>query len=219
MAEQYDAQTLVDMAGPGMDVRLAGSILELLRNEKQRGFRIDVEADSTVAIDKQEEKQDAVEYANAIAGFLQTTVPLVQTGAIPPEALVELLKPVIRPFKLGKNLEDILDKISQQPPMGQEGNQEAANNEAQMQEQQAQDAQNAELANQQNQIKAQELQLDQLGKTQEMSLKRQVESLKDEREKMKIEIDQFRAENDASVDAERLRMDRERLDREAYQDA
>ena len=201
-----------------MDVRLAGSILELLRNEKQRGFRIDVEAESTVAIDKQEEKQDAVEYANAIAGFLQTTVPLVQTGAIPPEALVELLKPVIRPFKLGKNLEDILDRISQQPPMGQEGNQEAAN-QAQMQQQQEQDAQNAELANQQNQLKAQELQMQQLGKTQEFELRKQQEALKDEREKAKLQIDQFRAENDASVDAARLRMDRERLDREAYQDA
>jgi hypothetical protein len=44
-------------------------VIELLRDERTRGFRIEIETDSTVEPDEQAEKQRRVEFLEAVGNF------------------------------------------------------------------------------------------------------------------------------------------------------
>ncbi len=52
-------------------------VYQLLRDEKLRSFRIDIETDSTINADEQEEKQARIEFVTAMTGFLQAWGPMV----------------------------------------------------------------------------------------------------------------------------------------------
>jgi len=83
------------------------AVLELLRDDLQRGFRIDIETDSTIALDEDQQKKDATELLNVAAPFFQ------QVAAAPPPMLplmAETFMQVIRRFKLGRNIEQTFEE-------------------------------------------------------------------------------------------------------------
>lgn len=77
----------------------------LLRDEKMRGFRVEIETDSTIALDAQEEQESRVEFLGAAGGFLQQALPVIE--AFPPMAplLGDMLLFGVRAFKAGRPLE------------------------------------------------------------------------------------------------------------------
>ena len=87
----------------------------LIKNDKMRTFAIDVETDSTIRVDQQQEKQDRVEYITAISNFTSAFFPLVQAQIITPEAFQQFLMFVSKPFKVGRNVEEALSTKDQQP--------------------------------------------------------------------------------------------------------
>ena len=87
----------------------------LIKNDKMRTFAIDVETNSTVSIDQQQEKQDRIEYITAISNFSSAFFPLVQSQIITPEAFQQFLMFVSKPFKVGRSVEEALSKKDQQP--------------------------------------------------------------------------------------------------------
>jgi hypothetical protein len=87
--------------------------LQLLKNDKLRGFRIDIETDSTVPVDKATEQQNRVEFMSAIGSFLQGVIPAVESGAIPVKMAREALLFVVRGFKVGTELEETLELLGQ----------------------------------------------------------------------------------------------------------
>lgn len=90
-------------------------IEKLLKSDKMRTFSIDVETDSTIRIDQQQEKQDRIEYITAISNFSQAFFPLVQNQIITPDAFQQFLMFVSKPFKVGRTVEDALKPDDQQP--------------------------------------------------------------------------------------------------------
>ena len=75
----------------------------ILNNERTRGFRIDVETDSTVELDAGAQMEQRNEFMTALGGFLGNVLP-----AAPPEmmpALAETMMFVIRGFPAGRTLE------------------------------------------------------------------------------------------------------------------
>lgn len=93
--------------------RIAASI-QLLRNDKLRGFRVDIEVDSTVYGDAQQEKADRVEFISAVTKFLETAL---QIGAQMPEMvplLGKLLQFGVRGFRVGRDLESAIEEFCDQ---------------------------------------------------------------------------------------------------------
>ena len=130
-------------------------ITTILKSDKLRGFRVDIETDSTVQPDAATEQKNRVELLTAISGFVQGIAPAVQSGAIPMDLAKEMLTFGVRAFKVSPQLEDALDQIGgdgQENGQAQQAQQQMKMQQQQMQ-QQFQEAQ-AQIAQQQKQAEA-----------------------------------------------------------------
>jgi hypothetical protein len=129
-------------------------ITKILRDDKLRGFRVDIETDSTVMPDAATEQKNRIELLTAISGFVTGIAPAVQSGAIPMDLAREMLTFGVRAFKVSPQLEDALDQIGGEKEAGQS---QQAQQQMQMQQQamqqQVQEAQQA-IAEQQKQAEA-----------------------------------------------------------------
>ena len=85
---QVDEQTQAKLQMP-----VWGQILELLRNDLQRAYRIDIESNSTIEPEAAEDQEQIAALMNALAQYLNGVSPLVQSlaGSIY-DALVRLLR-------------------------------------------------------------------------------------------------------------------------------
>jgi hypothetical protein len=106
ISEHYDAETLEEMTGQPV----TPDVLQILRDDRTRSLRIDIETDSTVRPDVEQLQAQAVQFVEANANFIGQ---FAQFGAIVPEFvpyLGEVLKAAIRPFKFGRQAEDVLEE-------------------------------------------------------------------------------------------------------------
>lgn len=87
--------------------------LQVLRDDKQRSYRIDIETDSTVAGDQAADQKAITELLTGISTFIQNAGPAVEAGYIPLEAAKSLIMTAVRRFKLGREVEDALDMIGE----------------------------------------------------------------------------------------------------------
>lgn len=88
--------------------------LQLLRDEKLRGFRVDIEVDSTIYPDQAQDKQDRVEFVAAVSKFLGESA---QLGAAVPEAiplLAKLLQFGARAYRIGRDLETSIEQFAEE---------------------------------------------------------------------------------------------------------
>lgn len=92
--------------------------IQVLRSDKLRGFKVDVETDSTIPADKQSEQQGRVEFLGAVAQFVEKIGPAVVQGMIPPNVAKELLMFGVRGFKVGSELEEVLEQLSKDEQQG-----------------------------------------------------------------------------------------------------
>ena len=87
------------------------AIQQLLNEPLAMMYRIDVESDSTVKADLSRQKAESAEFLTGAASYFQAVGPLVQEGAMPMDAAVEIFAANARLFNLGKSVEDTLDKM------------------------------------------------------------------------------------------------------------
>lgn len=106
MAEVFQPETLQQMTGIGV----TPEVMALLRNDMVRCFRIDIETDSTIEPNEQEEKQGATEFVGMVGQFLQQAMPAVQAAPQMMPMLGEMLMFVVRKFRAGRSLEDVIEK-------------------------------------------------------------------------------------------------------------
>lgn len=85
----------------------------LIKSDKLRGFKIDIETDSTVPVDRDTEQKNRVEFIGAVGQYLQGVIPAVQEGAIPMKVAREGLLFVVRGFKVGTELEEVLEELGE----------------------------------------------------------------------------------------------------------
>lgn len=106
-----------------MALQVFAQALELLKNDKMRTFRIDIETDSTVEADAVMEKEAVVEFMGAMAQFMGAALPIGQ--AAPPliKPFAEAMQYAMRRFKMGRSVEtafeaafEELEQQSKQPP-------------------------------------------------------------------------------------------------------
>lgn len=86
------------------------AVVQLLRDDRMRGFRIEIETDSLVDSDQKQERADAVALISEIGGFFKEFGPIVQ--AMPPLAPLAsgLLQYAMRRHKVGAEIEELIEK-------------------------------------------------------------------------------------------------------------
>lgn len=92
------------------DEALMPQVEKLIRDDRMRSFRIDIETDSTIQPDEDAEKQRRVEFIEACATFLQQSGPVVMQ--FPPllPVIGEMLLFLVRGFRVGRSMEDTIDR-------------------------------------------------------------------------------------------------------------
>jgi hypothetical protein len=102
---QVPPEIMEAMQQPSLD-----DVVAFLRSQKARDFRIDVETDSTIAVDQAREREDVTLLLTSVTQFLQGMAPLIGQGA-PPEFAISLLMVAVRRFRLGREVEDSLNAL------------------------------------------------------------------------------------------------------------
>ncbi|MBI3716101.1 MAG: hypothetical protein HY255_08925 [Betaproteobacteria bacterium] len=127
-------------------------VMELLRDDAQRSFKVDVETDSMIGGAQQQDMQELQQLLQGITGFIAGIGPAVQQGALPIEAVKEIVMSITRRARMGSAVEDALDKM-QAPPAPVPAADPHAAQAAQAQAQAAADTQKAQLQSQLEQAK------------------------------------------------------------------
>jgi len=88
--------------------------ISLLRNERLRGFRVDIEVDSTIYGDAAQEKGDRTEFISEVTKYLQSALQMsAQVPEITP-LLGKLLQFGVRGFRVGRDLEASIEEFCDQ---------------------------------------------------------------------------------------------------------
>jgi hypothetical protein len=149
-------------------------VLELLKNDMQRAYRIDIETNSTIDVEATEDQKQIGDFMNAMGQLMAGLTPMVESGAMPFEASQSLLLAVVRRFRFGTEVEDHFKNMK----APQKGNPEAAaaQAEAAKQQQESQVAM-AEMQAKQQQAQA-EMQAEGQMRMLEMKAEMQLENMR-----------------------------------------
>ena len=104
--------------------------LQMFRSPEMRSYRIDIETDSTIRADMTRNQEQMNTFLAGTAQFVQSMGEFVQTEPAAKPVIIEIYTAFARKFKLGKQAEDALDKLSQQVLQAAENPQPQPNPEA-----------------------------------------------------------------------------------------
>ena len=139
-----------------------GECMQVLRDDKQRSYRVDIETDSTISGDQAMDQKSMTELLTGISTFISNAGPAVEAGYLPLEAAKSLLMSAVRRFRMGREVEDALDMIGdEEGGAAGDGQQQAQQAQQQQMEQQAAaqaDQMKMQMEQQNSAIKAQETQ-------------------------------------------------------------
>lgn len=125
MAEHFPPEHLIEMSGvmqldefkpsgdPQKDAKAAETLrsaVALLKSDRLRTFKIDIETDATVAPDQQREKEARVEFLTAVAPFIEKAA---QVGQMAPQLVPLLMKMLdfgVKGFRAGRSLESAIEE-------------------------------------------------------------------------------------------------------------
>lgn len=170
-----------------------GQVLEMLRDDMSRAYRIDIETNSTIEPEAAEDQEQIVEMLTAMGQYLNGVAPLVQSKVLPMEMAQGMLLTIVRRFRFGDQVEQYIEGM-QQPEDPEAGKQQAE-----------QQKQQAEM-----QMKQQEHGL----KMQEMQAKIQFEREKLELEKQKMALELEKAKMQMQLDGQKMQMDQAMMQQE-----
>jgi hypothetical protein len=228
-AQQQQAQ----MMGMPPPPSITEQALMLLKSERLREFRIDVEDQSTIAADDMEEKQSRVEFLAAIGNFLKeaTMIPPALAPAMTP-LLGKLLMFGVRGMRAGAEmetaLEDAVTKLTTQAQQQAQQPQKPSPEEIKAQTDQQRMQMEAQMAQQQMQADAAKAQQDAQMKQQEMAVAAQQQQAqnaqdftqhqiaidKQQLDRQRFEHEQAQAERDHQIELMRIALDQQKLDLE-----
>jgi hypothetical protein len=165
---------------PGIDPGMLNmptweDIIGVMRSEKKRQFKIDVETDSTVAGTLSSDMAGLSQVLTAISQAMQELAPMVQSQVLPVDAAKEIILTVIRRARMGMAVEDAFDKLKAPPPPPDPNAIEMAKVHAKVQG-------DIQIAQMSDESEARQFQV-------EEQAKRQTEAIKEQLEQQRIEHD------------------------------
>lgn len=214
---------------PRTSDQLFEAVVQLLRDQKLRGFEISVSTDDLVIQDQQEDKAQRTEFVTAATNFLKEAVPAAERYPDLRPVLGEMMLFGIRGFRAGRPLEAAFENATeamneaakdQKPDPAQQALQmEAQLKQAEMQ------ARNQEIKIKQadsqsrNQLEQAKLQMEQQWRQQQTQMQLQMEAAKLDLEREKLDLERLRLQFDqppdtSAHDSIRLEADLEKQERE-----
>lgn len=151
--------------------------IDLLRKDIPRGYRIDIETDSTIFGDAQQEREQATMFITESTKFLMAAAQLGQQLPEAVPVLGRMLQWGIRKFRVGRDLESSFDTFVLS--VDKKAKQASKNPQSNPEEQKAQ----AQLMAEQMKIKGIEAQNQ--GKQQEIQMQLQAQHMNDQRDHQK----------------------------------
>lgn len=88
------------------------AVMELLRDDVLRRFRIDIEADSTITGDESQEKADRNEFIMSITKFMETWGPMIEQQPMLAPLASAFLMFGVRAYRVGRELEEQIEETS-----------------------------------------------------------------------------------------------------------
>jgi len=113
---QYAAASAMQPA----DQALIPQALQLIQDKPLRSFRIQVDSDSLVQIDENQNKRERVEFLQAMGGFLTQALPMGQQAPELVPMLIELVKFGVGAYKKAAPIEGTIDQAMQELQMKQQ---------------------------------------------------------------------------------------------------
>lgn len=92
------------------------AVIEAMRSDATRTYRIDIETDSTLAATQDGDMSALKDLLGGIASFIQGVGPAVQAGALPVDAVKQIIGVIVRRAKMGTAVEDALEKMQEPKP-------------------------------------------------------------------------------------------------------
>ena len=234
---KFQPQTILLYAAAGQmtpeDQQMIPQAIQLMQDNPLRNFRIEVDSDSLVQLDEQQNKKDRVEFITAFGGLLREALPVGQSSPELIPMLVEVMKFGISGFKQAKPIEGTLDAALDQlkekqkqaaaNPQPAQPNPEMMKLQATQQIEQARlqhDQQVAQMTAQQEQSRVQmEAQMRQQEQQTQAAIEQHRNQLESERETQKqaqtAQIEQMKAQNTAQIETMRMEFEQQKSELEA----
>lgn len=162
IAEHYDPMVLSLMTG----IQVTPEIKQLISTDQMRAWRIDIETDSTIRADMNNQISNVSQFVQGVGTFVQAFAPAVQSGICPPDVAVDLLAAFANIFKLGRSADMALQRWTEQTAqMAQMPKQPSPEEQANQQK--------AQLDQQKLQVEASRVQIDAQKAQHEMAMSEQ----------------------------------------------
>lgn len=190
-----DQQTLAQAVPEAMQTLAKPSwqaVMQTLKNNTQRMYRVDIETNSTVDVEATEDQKLMGEVLTAISQFISGVAPLIISKSMPFQVAQSMLLAIVRRYRFGTEIEDYI-KAMQEPVSPDEGKQKAE------QEKQAFELQKAKEEHALK-MEAERAKVD--GQKQIAAAKLQVELMKLELEKEKLVLERQRMQMEVQQERE-----------------
>ena len=183
-------------------------VVELIQTDKARGFRVDVETDSTVEMDAGQTQAARTEFLQSAGNFLNNALPVMQADPKFIPLMGEMLLFTVRGYRAGRAIESVFEEAVQSmnqqleqqqqaeaqqeqgPPPDPKAEAEAAKIQQQMQLEGAKGQAQLQGMQQEAQIEAQKGEIE-IAEAQE-TLQLEIQKLNLENQKLKAQIESAR---------------------------
>jgi hypothetical protein len=126
IAEHFSKETLIKITG----MEVTDEMMEVLQNDAMRNFLVDIETDSTIALDEEEEKRSASEFLKTSAEFMQASLQIAQSQPMLTPLLGEMMMFGVRRYRAGRDLEEQFEQTMQQIQEKMQADMQAAQNQS-----------------------------------------------------------------------------------------
>ena len=106
IAEHYEPEVLSAMTA----LPLTPEMVQIMQDDKLRGYSIDIESDATIFMDEEEEKRTRIEFLQSFGSYLEKAVGMAtQSPQLTPLAF-QALRFLMGAWKVGRQFEDVIDQ-------------------------------------------------------------------------------------------------------------
>lgn len=193
---KFSDERLYEILAPSLDDKERAEysrIMAVLRRDYKRKLTIDIETGSTVMIDEDTEKAQAMELVQTVGGYLQQMSGILQNQPALGEIMTKLLDHGLRKMRGGQAFVDDVSKTI-----------EALQQQLQVQQQQPPQP---DVEMMKVQLKQQELALKQQAEAQQLQLKAQSEASKQELARYEIQMKAMELSSDNQVEQYKLSLE------------
>ncbi len=106
IAEHYEPEALATITA----LTITPEMIEIMRDDKLRGYSIDIESDATVFTDEEEEKKTRIEFLSSFGSYLERAVAIATKAPDLTPLAFQALRFLMGAWKVGRNFEDIIDQ-------------------------------------------------------------------------------------------------------------